>query len=100
MDDRGRACIFVGYAQKHAGNVYRMLNVKTNAVIVTRDVNWLNKMWYEQGKMPRVKIEFAEMQKNQKKNLKLQRIQKVIQRQRKKRNWKGLAQFLKMQAQH
>jgi len=100
LDDRGRACIFVGYAQKHAGNVYRMLNVKTNAVIVTRDVNWLNKMWYEQGKMPRVKIEFAEMQKNQKKNLKLQRIQKVIQRQRKVRIWKGLAQFPKVQAQH
>ena len=58
MDDRGRACIFVGYAQKHAGNVYRMLNVKTNAVIVTRD-----KMWYEQEKTPRVKIEYVEIKK-------------------------------------
>ena len=38
LNDRGTACIFVGFAKKHARNVYRMLNVKTNAVIVTRDV--------------------------------------------------------------
>ena len=41
-----------------------MLNVKTNAVIVTRDVNWLNKMWYEQEKTPRVKIEYVETKKD------------------------------------
>ena len=63
LDDRGTACIFVGYARKHAENVYRMLNVKTNAVIVTRDVNWLNKIWYEQEKTPRVKIEYVETKK-------------------------------------
>ena len=63
LDDKGTACIFVGYAQKHAENVYRMLNVKTNAVIVTRDVNWLNKMWYEQENTPRVKIEYVETKK-------------------------------------
>ena len=83
--------------QKHAGNVYRMLNVKTNAVIVTRDVNWLNKMWYEQEKTPRVKIEYVETKKeveNQRMNL---RMLKVIQRQRKARIWKGPT---KVQATH
>jgi hypothetical protein len=38
LNDRGTACIFLGYVKKHAGNVYQMLNMKTNAVIVTRDV--------------------------------------------------------------
>ena len=48
LDDRGTVCMFVGYAKNHAGNVYRMLNTKTNAVIVTRDVTWTNKMFYQQ----------------------------------------------------
>lgn len=42
LDDRGIECIFVGYATNHAGNVYRMLNPKTNKVLVTRDVRWLS----------------------------------------------------------
>ena len=34
--------MFVGYASNHAGNVYRMLNLKTKRVILSRDVRWLN----------------------------------------------------------
>ena len=60
LNDRGMVCIFLGYAKKHAGNVYRMLNVKTNSVIVTRDVYWTNKMWYDQEGSPRVKVEYVE----------------------------------------
>lgn len=41
LDDRGIECIFVGYATNHAGNVYRMLNPRTNKVLITRDVRWL-----------------------------------------------------------
>ena len=48
LDNRGTVCMFVGYAKNHAGNVCRMLNTKTNAVIVTRDVTWTNKMFYQQ----------------------------------------------------
>jgi hypothetical protein len=48
LDDRGTICMFDRYAQNHAGNVYRMLNMKTNAVIVTRDVTWTNKMFNQQ----------------------------------------------------
>ena len=39
--DRGVHCIFVGYALDHAGNVYRMYNLKTKRVHITRDVIWL-----------------------------------------------------------
>lgn len=44
LEDRGTECIFVGYAANHAGNVYRMINPKTNKVLMTRDVRWLNKV--------------------------------------------------------
>ena len=41
LDDRGIKCMFLGYAANHAGNVYRMWNLKTKQVLVTRDVKWL-----------------------------------------------------------
>ena len=66
LNDRGIACIFIGYAKKHAGNVYRMLNVKTNSVIVTRDVYWTNKMWYDQEGSPRVKVEYVKTKTEEK----------------------------------
>jgi len=35
--------IFVGYADKHAGNVYRFINPSTTRIILSHDVNshWL-----------------------------------------------------------
>lgn len=47
LEDRGEPCMFIGYADKHAGNVYRMLNLRTNRVWVTRDIIWLTKMYGE-----------------------------------------------------
>ena len=43
-----------------------MLNVKTNAVIVTRDVYGTNKMQHEQEGSPRIKVEYIETQKEEK----------------------------------
>ena len=34
--------MFLGYAANHAGNAYRMLNLETKHVLITRDVKWLN----------------------------------------------------------
>ncbi len=34
--------MFLGYAANHAGNAYRVLNLKTNKVLITCDVRWLN----------------------------------------------------------
>jgi hypothetical protein len=42
LADRGTTCMFVGYPRDHAGNVYRMLNLQTKKILVTRDVKWLN----------------------------------------------------------
>jgi hypothetical protein len=38
LSDRGSVCVFVGYPSNHANDVYRLLNLKTNHVIKSRDV--------------------------------------------------------------
>ena len=47
LQDKGITCIFVGYAKNHAGAVYEMWNPSTSAVHITRDVTWLNRMFYQ-----------------------------------------------------
>ena len=37
--------MFVGYADNHAGDCYEMLNLKTRQVLLSRDVQWLNRMY-------------------------------------------------------
>ena len=46
LANRGVNCMFVGYASEHAGDCYRMYNEDTQRVHVTRDVRWLNRMYY------------------------------------------------------
>ncbi len=41
LEDKGIKAMFLGYAANHAGNVYRMLNLKTDQVMLTRDVKSL-----------------------------------------------------------
>ena len=50
LDPRGRTGIFVGYADDHAGNVYRFINTQTRKIILSRDVQWLNSFWKEYKK--------------------------------------------------
>ena len=45
LDNRGKRCMFVGYAEDHAGDVYRFLNIHTKRIIMSRDVRWLNIIW-------------------------------------------------------
>ena len=42
---RGSTGIFVGYADGHAGNVYRFINIQTKKIILIRDVQWLDSFW-------------------------------------------------------
>ena len=37
--------MFLGYAQNHTGNTYRMLNLCTKIIVLSRDVIWLNKTY-------------------------------------------------------
>ena len=45
LDNRGKTCMFVGYADDHSGDVYRFLNIKTKRTIMSRDTRWLNIIW-------------------------------------------------------
>ena len=45
LDTRGRTGIFAGYADEHAGNVYRFINIQMKKSILSRDVQWLNSFW-------------------------------------------------------
>jgi len=38
----------VGYADKHAGNVYHFVNPNTNQILLSRDVKWLSKRYGEE----------------------------------------------------
>ena len=66
LDDRGTVCMFVGYARQHAGDVYQMVNIKTNSVIITRDVSWINKFYREQQGDPSHRLIHLEMDKTAK----------------------------------
>ena len=50
LDTRGRPGIFVGYANDHAGNVYRFINIQMKKIILSRDIQWLNSFWEEYKK--------------------------------------------------
>ena len=45
LDNKGKTCMFVGYADDHSGDVYRFLNIKTKRIIMIRDARWLNLIW-------------------------------------------------------
>ena len=44
LDDHGTTCMWLGYSNDHASDVYQWLNVKTKKVIESKQVSkWLNK---------------------------------------------------------
>ena len=45
LDDRGKTCMFVGYADDHTKDVYRFLNIHMRRIALSRDVRWLNIIW-------------------------------------------------------
>jgi hypothetical protein len=47
LSDRGSVFVYFAYPSNHASDFYRLLNMKTNHVIKSRDVIWLNKTYGE-----------------------------------------------------
>ena len=43
LDNRGKTCMFGGYADDHSGDVF--LNINTKRIIKSRDTRWLNIIW-------------------------------------------------------
>jgi hypothetical protein len=51
IDDRGYTCMFVGYPASHASNTYRMWDPRSNHVHITRDIIWLQKMFFNKSEV-------------------------------------------------
>ena len=47
LEDQGRTCMFLGYAQKYTGSTYIMLNLFTKRIVLSRGVICLNKTYDE-----------------------------------------------------
>lgn len=47
LKNKGYMMMFIGYILSHGSNVYRILNLQTHRVSVTRDVSWINKMYVD-----------------------------------------------------
>jgi hypothetical protein len=43
LKERGKICMFVGYPDDTTRDSYRMLNLKTNRVIKSKDILWMKK---------------------------------------------------------
>ena len=46
LADRGVTCMFAGYSNDHDGDVYDMLDWNTKSILTTRDVTFLNRMYF------------------------------------------------------
>jgi hypothetical protein len=53
-DDCGYTCMFVGYSTAHAGDTYCMWDPRSRRVHITRDIQWLNKMYFDQSNNLRI----------------------------------------------
>ena len=84
LDTRGRTGIFVGYADDHAGNVYRFIDIQMKKIILRRDVQWLNLFWkqYKKRKDDSKKLadEFFQMMRMTRptKKVKQKRLKSVV----------------------
>jgi hypothetical protein len=47
FENHGSPCMFIGYAEDHTSNVFKFYNPKTYALILSRNVYWLNKSYGE-----------------------------------------------------
>ena len=49
--------MLVGYAFDHAGDVYGMWNPDTNRVLISRDIIWLKRIFFEPCVIPAIEVQ-------------------------------------------
>ena len=47
--NHGKYCIWLGFAKNHASKCYQLLNPKTNQIVLSTDVTFLNKSYGDQA---------------------------------------------------
>jgi hypothetical protein len=50
LDNRGYPCMFIGYTEDHASNVYVFFNLNNQAIFMSRNVVWLHKLFHQHMK--------------------------------------------------
>jgi hypothetical protein len=50
LDSRGYTCMFIGYTEDHASNVYVFFNLNNQAIFKSRNVVWLHKLFHQHMK--------------------------------------------------
>ena len=45
-------CMFVGYSDNHSNLTYRMLNLRTHKILISRDVIWMNRLFGDNDETP------------------------------------------------
>jgi hypothetical protein len=56
VGDRGITMMFVGYANSHAGNCYRMYNLAKSRVCETCDIIWCGRMYFTSENCDKMKL--------------------------------------------
>ena len=64
LENKGRHCIFVGYALEAPFKTYKMFDLRTRKIIISRNVKWINKMYgeWKGNKIKDSKIKFEEIE--------------------------------------
>jgi hypothetical protein len=50
LDNRGYPCMFIGYTEDHASNVYVFFNLNNQAIFMSGNVVWLHKLFHQHMK--------------------------------------------------
>jgi Reverse transcriptase (RNA-dependent DNA polymerase) len=50
LDNKGYPCMFIGYTEDHASNVYVFYNLNNQAIFMSRNVVWLHKLFHQHMK--------------------------------------------------
>jgi hypothetical protein len=56
LDNRGYPCMFIGYTDDHASNVYVLFNLNKQAIFMSHNVVWLHKLFHQHMKTKSVLI--------------------------------------------
>ena len=59
LTNRGIPCMFIGYPEDHAPNVYQFLKLESETMILSRNVTWMNQSY---GDYKKLKVKVIEVQ--------------------------------------
>ena len=71
LKNKGETMIFVGYCLSHSPHTYRMFNMKTEHVVFSRDISWLNMTYGFWKKKKKAELETSIMKDSEVREFKI-----------------------------